>query len=391
MIFQPEGKLPLSPPLHIALLDYRDITHPEAGGAEIFLNEIFQRVAARGHRVTLLCAGYAGAPAEDRVGRIRILRAGNKVTANFVGAFEALRLGRREPVDLYVENLCKLPFLLPALTKTPVLPIVLHLFGHTVFQEANFAFASYVWLYEKLIPPVYRRLPFVTISESTAEDLRKRGVRATSMDVVHIGLDLARYDRTREIPRSDHPLLVYVGRFKRYKGIDTVLRAFAKARAEVPGARLVLVGKGDDLPRLKALAASLGIGDAAGFEGFVSEEEKIAWMRRAHALVYPSPREGWGISTTEAAACGTPVLASDSEGLREAVRHGETGYLVPHRDADAWAARMIEILTSAALREKLGAAGANWARNFDWNIEGEKMADIVEDVVRRRALERKVA
>lgn len=381
----------MSPPLHIALLDYRDITHPEAGGAEIFLNEIFQRVAARGHRITLLCAGYKGAPPEDRIGNIRILRAGNKVTANFVEAFAAVKLARREPVDLFVENICKLPFLLPALTKTPVLSIVLHLFGHTVFQEANFAFASYVWLYEKLIPPVYRGRPFVTISESTAEDLIRRGVRASSMDVVHIGLDLVRYDRVHEIPRSEQPLLVYVGRFKRYKGIDTVIRAFAKVRERVPDARLVLVGKGDDLPRLKALAGSLGLGSAASFEGFVSEEEKLRWLRRAHALVYPSPREGWGISTTEAAACGTPVLASDSEGLREAVRHGSTGYLVPHRDADAWTARMIEVLTDPALREKLGAAGAKWARNFDWNIEGEKMADIVEDVVRRSARERKAA
>jgi glycosyltransferase involved in cell wall biosynthesis len=370
----------LTSPLHIVLLDYRDIHHPLAGGAEIFINEIFQRVAAHGHRVTLLCGGYPGAASEDRIGNFRVLRAGNTATANFVGAYAALRLARRERVDLFVENLCKLPFLLPALTKKPVLPIVLHLFGHTVFQEANALLGSYVWLYEKLIPPVYRGLHFVALSESTAADLERRGVRASRMDVVHIGVDLKHYQTEDEVPRSDRPLLVYVGRLKRYKGLDRVIQAFSDVRRSLPDARLAFVGKGDDRPRLEQLVRSLGLEGSISFEGFVSEEEKVRWLRRAHALVYPSPREGWGISTTEAAACGTPVLASDSDGLREAVRDGSNGFLVPHQDREAWARRMLQLLTDAPLRKKLGATGLAWAREFDWDREAEKMRAAVETV-----------
>ncbi len=367
-------------PLHVVLLDYRDLHHPEAGGAEVYMHELFRRVAASGHRVTWISARFPGGAAEERIGDLRVLRVGNKATANFTTAAAALWLARRERVDVFVENICKIPFFLPAFTKVPVLPVVLHLFGHTVFAEANPAVASYVWLYERLIPPVYRGLRFVALSESTAQDLVRRGVRARGMDVIPPGLDFDRYAAGNGAARSPAPLLVYVGRLKRYKQLDIVIHAFAQARRRVPGARLAIIGKGDDRPRLEALVQSLGVGDAVTFEGFVSEEEKIAWFQRAHAVVYPSPKEGWGISTIEAAACGTPVLASDSEGLRDAVSDGISGFLVPHRDVGRWEQRMVELLTDDGLRARMSTAAVVWARQFDWEVGAEKMRRILEEV-----------
>lgn len=375
------ARLPV--PLHIVLLDYRDITHPEAGGAEQYVNEIFQRIAACGHRVTLVCAGYAGAPVAERIGGLRVLRTGNKATANVAVAYAALALARHEPVDLFVEDICKLPFLLPALTRIPVLPIVLHLFGTTVFAETNPLFASYVWLFERLIPTVYHGLRFVALSASTVEDLTRRGVRAGAMDVVPPGVDLRRY-AAPEV-RDGRPLLVYVGRLKRYKQLDVVVRAFARARAQVPGAELVLVGKGDDRARLEALVRHLRLGEAVRFTGYLAEAEKLVWLRRACAVVYPSQKEGWGIATIEAAACGTPVLASDAPGLRDAVRDGVTGFLIPHDDVDAWSRRMTEVLLDARLCARLGAAARDWARGFDWDRAADKMRAVVEQVAGRAA------
>ena len=158
------------------------------------------------------------------------------------------------------------------------------------------------------------------------------------------------------------------------------MTALARVRQTIPAVRLVLVGKGDDQPRLEALARTLGIAQVVTFAGYISEEVKIQWLHRAHAVIYPSPKEGWGLSAIEAAACGTPVLASDSEGLRDAVRHGETGFLIPHSDVEAWTRRMTEILSDAPLRARMGAAAHQWARNFDWDVEAEKMWRIVEEV-----------
>lgn len=366
--------------LHIVLLDYRDLTHPEAGGAETYLNEMFQRVAAAGHHVTLIAARHPGATPEERIGQIRVRRVGNKATFNVAGVREARRLAAAERVDLFVENICKIPFFLPVFTSVPVLPIVLHLFGRTVFHEVNPVFASYVWLYERFIPLAYRGLRFVAISESTARDLQRRGLRTSQIDIVSPGLDLERYCTDPKVPKADRPLLLYVGMLKRYKGIDTVIRAFAAASRTVADARLVLVGKGPDRGRLEALARSLGVADAVGFEGWVSDNDKLDWLRRARALVYPSRKEGWGIPTMEAAGCGTPTLASDSDGLRDAVLDGVTGFLVPHADIDSWARRMVQILTDDAMRARMEAAARERAQAFSWDAQAAKMQAVVEAV-----------
>jgi glycosyltransferase involved in cell wall biosynthesis len=159
---------------------------------------------------------------------------------------------------------------------------------------------------------------------------------------------------------------LYVGRLKRYKGVDTALRAFAAARRIRPDLAFDVAGQGDDLPRLRQLAAALGLDTAVRFRGFVAEAEKRELLRRAWAVVFPSPKEGWGISNVEAAACGTPALASDSPGLRESVRHGTTGYLVPHGDTGALTERMLELAGDASLVERLGRGARAFATTLSW-------------------------
>ncbi len=370
-----------SAPLHLAILDYRDIHHPEAGGSEVYIYEIFRRIAEYGHRVTWISARDAGAAAEVREGNLRMLRSGNKATANFTSVRAALRLAKQEPVDLFIENLCKIPFFLPLYTRAPVLPVVLHLFGETVFSEANPFLASYVWLYERFIPRVYRGNPFVALSDSTAADLRQRGVEMRWVDVVPPGLDLDQFGSAPEDGNRREPLVVYVGRLKRYKGVDISIRAFARIHAEFPRAKMVVLGKGDDRDRLESIARKSGVGDAVDFRGFVSEDEKIDWLRRARVVVYPSPKEGWGISTTEAAACGTPVVASNSAGLRDAVRSGETGFLVPHADVDAWTKSIKMLIEDDAIFENISRGARSWAQEFDWNSRATQMRLIIERAV----------
>ena len=129
---------------------------------------------------------------------------------------------------------------------------------------------------------------------------------------------------------------------------------------------LDIAGQGDDRPRLERLAGALGVADRTRFLGFVSAAEKRRLMRQAWAVVLPSPKEGWGISNVEAGACGTPALASDSPGLRESVRHGETGFLVPHGDVPALAARMLELARDPGLVARLGAAARVFAAGLSW-------------------------
>src|SRR3989440_8273085 len=130
---------------------------------------------------------------------------------------------------------------------------------------------------------------------------------------------------------------------------------------------LEIAGQGDDRARLERLVRALGLGAAVRFLGFVPEEEKRRLLRRAWAVVFPSPKEGWGITNVEAAASGTPAIASDSPGLRESVQHGVTGYLVPHGDARALADRMLELAADPAALARLGNAGRRFAEALSWD------------------------
>jgi len=283
-----------------------------------------------------------------------------------------------EPPDVVVEDINKLPLFLAGLTDRPFCVLVPHLFGTTAFQEAPWPMAATVWLAERPIPWGYRRAAFEAISESTRDDLVARGVPADRIRVIHPGVDAELFHPDPGVPRTTPPSFLYVGRLKRYKGVDLAVRALAIARKTRPELTLDIAGSGDDRPRLEALAAELGLGQAVRFHGFVPEARKLELLRSTWANLFPSPKEGWGITVVEAAACGTPSLASDSPGLRDSVRGGETGYLVPHGDPEALAARMLDLAADPDQVERMGRAGRLFAESHSW----ERAADLTESHLR---------
>ena len=226
--------------------------------------------------------------------------------------------------------------------------------------------AATVWTAERFLPLAYRGVPFHAVSESTADDLSDRGIDRSAVEVIYGAVDHDRYRPDPDVERFGRPTFVYVGRLKRYKGIDVVLRALARASGPAEGARLVVAGSGDDGDRLRRVAEEVGVAGRVTFPGFVSEERKVELLRRAWANLYPSPKEGWGLSNLEAAACGTPTVASDAPGLRESVRDGQTGFLVPHGDVAAWARRLEQIAGDEELRHRLSAAARRHASRFSW-------------------------
>ncbi|MBW8772170.1 MAG: glycosyltransferase family 4 protein [Gemmatimonadetes bacterium] len=327
--------------MNVLLVNWQDRENPQAGGAEIHLFEIFRRLAARGHRIRMVCSGWPGAPRRASVEGIEVQRAGGRHSFALVGRREIRRALRAERPDVLVEDVNKLPLFTPWLWRGPHVTIVPHLFGSTAFQEVDPVQASIVWAAERPLPAAYRRSWFHVISESTRDDLVGRGIAAERITVIHPGVDPAWFTPDPGVRRSPVPTFLYLGRLKRYKGVEVAIRALALARAARSDLSLDIAGTGDDRPRLEALARELGVAEGVRFHGFISEEKKRELLRTTWANVFPSPKEGWGITNVEAAACGTPSLASNSPGLRDSVRHGETGFLVPHGDAAALAERLL--------------------------------------------------
>ncbi|MEP6473034.1 MAG: glycosyltransferase family 4 protein [Gemmatimonadota bacterium] len=368
--------------MNILLVNWQDRDNPMAGGAEIHLFEIFRRIAAKGHRVRLVCSGWEGGASRGVVDGIEVERVGSRNSFTLKGRGAVRQALAAERPDILVEDINKVPLFLPTLSRLPFVAIVPHLFGETAFQEASIPAASFVWLMERPIPWLYRRAAFHVISESTRDDLVARGVAAGRIRVIHPGVDTS--DLTPGPPggRTPAPSFLYVGRLRRYKGVETAVRALALVRQIRPDAVLDIAGRGDDQPRLQSLAAELGVESAVRFHGFVTEAAKRELLRRTWANIFPSAKEGWGITNVEAAACGTPSLASDSPGLRDSVRHGQTGYLVPHGNADALAARMTELAQDPSLVARLGSAAREFAESLTWDAAAAQTEQHLQETLR---------
>ena len=355
--------------MRLLLVNWQDRDNPQAGGAEIHLHEIFGRLAARGHDVTLLCGGWPGCEPTTTLDGIRVIRVGTRHTFPFLARryFERTLASRR--FDLLVEDVNKVPLYTPRWGSTPVVALVPHLFGSTAFREFPAPLAAAVWLAERPLGRAYRGVPFQAISTSTAADLEHRGIPRSSIAVIYPGIDTVSYTPC-EGTRAAEPVFAYLGRLKKYKGVHLVIRAFAAMHH--PTATLEIAGAGDYRPALERLAASLDLGARVRFLGRIDETDKLALLRRAWALLLASPKEGWGITNLEAAACGTPVVASNSPGIRESVRDAETGFLVPHGEIKAMATAMAQLAHDPALVTTLGVQARRFAETFTWERAAEE-------------------
>ncbi len=358
--------------LRILVVNWQDRLNPNAGGAEEHLHQVFGRLSARGHEVTLLCSGWDSCEPSAEIDGIRVLRTGGRYSFNLSALLHSERLLRGCRFDVVVEDLNKVPMLSPLWMPAPVhLLLVHHLFGATAFREANPGLATATWLFERIIPAVYRGMPCVAVSESTRDDLARRGLDPANIAVIRNGVELDDLQPATE--RFPRPTLAYLGRLKRYKRVDLVLKAVARLRDLGIDTELIVAGRGDARAALEATVGELGISDRVRFAGFVSEQQKAELLSRSWAHVLTSPKEGWGIVSMEASACGTPTVASDSPGLRETVRHGETGYVVPHGNVEALADALLRVMAPQN-RDKLGRAARSMAEEYSW----EAIADAFE-------------
>jgi glycosyltransferase involved in cell wall biosynthesis len=366
--------------VRVLILNERDPRHPKAGGAETHVYEIFRRLVARGFEVTHFAAGFAGGAAREEISGIDVRRLG-PLPLYYLRAIAATRRETRaDRFDVVVECLNKVPFYAPVYAAKPVLALCHHLFGEVAFQQVARPVAAVVWASERLIPPLYRDVPFLAISESTRRDLIERGIAPSRIRVSHPGITRPGFSADVSQPRAAR--VIYVGRLEAYKKIDVLLRAVAQLSTEFPAVEIVIVGRGRARASLEALVDELGLAARTTFSGFVGDDERDRLLASARVCVCPSEKEGWGLTVIESNAVGTPVVATDADGLRDSVRDGETGFLVAEGDVDGFARRIGELLRDDARAALMSRAALDWSRRFDWEIAADEMASAIADARR---------
>jgi len=367
--------------VRILALNWRDPHNPEAGGAEIHLHEILKRAVRAGHEVIHVSHAIQWLPDKEVIDGVQIHRHGKWYSYNFTLKKYCKSLDL-DSFDLIIEDICKVPVFSPKWSKTPVLAIVPHLFGTTAYREVSFLKAIYVNILEWFIPRVYGHNNFVAISNSTKNDLVRRGIPAEQISVIPCGIDTDFYKQDPSV-KPEKGRLLFVGRLKKYKGVQHLLKAMKILQSRDIFTNLTIIGQGDYSHALKLLVGKLHLQDNVSFEGFISQEDKLSWLQKASVAVFPSAKEGWGLTVIEANCCGTPVVASDSDGLRDSVKNGETGILVKHEDPVALADALENILTNRVKRDDFSRNALVWAQSFNWDHTGERMLEVINRTVRK--------
>ena len=362
--------------MKILIFNWRDITHPQAGGAEKYLHEIGKRLADK-HEVTLFCSHYPGAPTREEIDGIEIVRSGGRFTTYMHAAVKYLAKLRRRDYDVIVDDINGVPFFTPLYSRKPIVAIIHHIVGWNIFRrELPLPLAIVGYLCERSIPYIYRNCKFVTVSESTKEELKKFGIRECNITVIPNGIDL----NPHLGKKYERPRIVYFGRIKNYKRIDHVLKAFRIVMREIPDAELVIAGRGE-ATNLKNLAKNLNIDRSVMFMGEVNEKQKIEILSSSWVYVITSTKEGWGISVIEANACGTPAVAYDVPGLRDSVKHGYNGLLVENGNIEALANTIINLIKNDSLRKELSKNAVEWAKQFSWDRSAEMFERVIKNAI----------
>jgi glycosyltransferase involved in cell wall biosynthesis len=362
----------------VLLLNWRDTTHPEGGGSEVFVERIAAGLAAQGRPVTLFCAAHPGAPASERAGGVRVVRRGGRLTV-YPHAWWAHLTGRlgRHAVVVDVQN--GVPFFAALWCRRPLVVLVHHVHREQwrVVMPSLPARVGW-WIESRLAPRLHRHARYVAVSEATRRELAGLGVASGAITVVHNGMTAS--GPSRPVARTPYPSVCVLGRLVPHKRVELALEAAARIRPHLPGLRVLVAGQGYWEPRLRETVHRLGLGDAVELLGWVDEEAKQRLLASSWVLAMPSLKEGWGLAVLEAAANGTPTVAFRAAGgLVESVRHGITGLLAG--DQQEFTRHLAWMLLNRHLRERLGEAARAHAAGFTWPQSVAAFAAVLDEAI----------
>ena len=352
--------------MNILWMAWKDIEHPDAGGAEVVKSQICQRLARDGHTVIQLTAGFQGAAVEAKLDGGTVIRVGGRYTV-YWHAKRYYQQRLKGWAAIVIDECNTIPF-----------------FANYYVAERSILFihqlAREIWFFQMRWPmsqlgyflePIYLRLLskslVITVSNSTRAELMKYGYNNDFIKIIREGTGVPVLESTSFIEKFITPTLLYLGSLRAMKRPHHVIEAFIKAKSRIPELKLILAGsgKGAYFDELKNFVASSNYSDSITFTGRVSEKEKISLLNKAHLIAVTSVKEGWGLIVTEAAARGTPAVVYDVDGLRDSVRNGISGLVTPCTPADL-AEGIIHLLEDTKFYNDCRLAGLEWCKELNF-------------------------
>lgn len=371
--------------MNILVLSWRGPGHPHAGGAELSTHEHAKGWVKAGHQVILFTSNYPGAKNEEIIDGVKIKRYGSQIFGVHLEAFKWYLFANHPTFDLIVDEFHGIPFFTPLYVREKKLALI-----HEVTKEVwnlnpwpkpfNLLPAILGTILEPLVFKLfYKEIPFMTVSKSTKYDLINWGIPKANITVIHNGLSIPYIKKT--FPKEKGKTAIYLGALSKDKGIEDAIKTFAIIDKRDPTWKFWIVGKGEEyyLEFLKSLTNKFGIYKKAKFWGYVTNEKKFELLARAHILVNPSVREGWGLVVIEAAAMGTPTVGYNVSGLRDSIFDGKTGILC-NPNPDACSEAVLSLMADLKNYQNLRQNCFKWAKQFNWPKSVKRSLTLIENI-----------
>lgn len=369
--------------MHILILNWRDIMHPLAGGAEISLLEHAKYWQKKGASIVWIASGYPGAKKSEVVAGIKILRYGSAYTVHIFAFIDNLK-GHFKDFDIIIDAFHFIPYfsLFYRGRKKKIIGLINEVAGKLWFLNLFFPFACLGYWIEPYVIKLYQKAPFITGSDSAKKELLSCGIKNKNIHVIHHGFTSTPI--VKSLKKEKDPVLLFVGRISKDKGIDDVFEVFKELKKEKKNARLWIVGKEEQKGTIAQMKKNFpfSVTKSIHYYGYISEKEKFSLLKRSWILIHASQKEGWGLNVIEANSVGTPAVGYDIPGLVDSIKNKQTGLLAKEKTPQGLLEQIRMLLNDPILYKSLSINATIWSNNFSWNTAGEKSWDVIQKCMR---------
>lgn len=371
--------------MNILVFSWRDPKHPLAGGAEQVMHEHMKGWVAAGHEVTLFSSRFKNSQPREEIDSIKVIRRGHQYHLGVQFAGFLFYLANRNKYDLIVDQFHGMPFFTPLYSTKPKVAVIQEVAREVWFlnplpRPLNWLYGIVGYLFEPLVLSLYKKIPFITGSDSAKRDVVSFGIPSGNITVVPHGVIVS---RPTPFPRKEKvKTVVFLGVISRDKGIVDAIECFSLLSKTGPY-KFWVIGRPESEEYYKYIKRRIKknqLDNKVKFWGYVSQLKKFELLARAHVLINPSVREGWGLVNIEANAMGTPIVAYRSSGLVDSVKEGESGLICSKNSPENMAGNIKNLLANHKLYLKLQDGAIRWSGMFSWEKSKKQSLRVIERI-----------
>lgn len=369
--------------MKILIFNWRDIKNPLSGGAEILTFEMCKRWVKEGHEVTWFSSEFNGGDKSELIGGIKVIRDGKPDLRTLwrsvhFKAFKFYRSLPQERFDVIVDEIHGLPFFTPLYVRQPVVLIICEVAKNIWDKMFPFPWNLIGKSLERLSILLYKNKRILAISLSTKNDLIEYGLKPGNVTVLPMGFN-TRIVKT--IRKETYLTLIFVARINRMKGIEDALKTVSIIRESYTDVNLWILGRGDEeyIVYLRDMIIDLDLKKNVKFWGFVTEAKKFELLSKAHFIIAPSIREGFGLIIPEAGSVETPAVIYNVPGLKDIVNK-KNGVIIKNKSPDGMANQILKVFNNKKLYNSLRKSALTESKKYNWDKTSKTAIRILKKV-----------